>query len=387
MTTVTAAAPDIATSRPGRRWRRTVGGEGAKVVLPLVAAVVAISLYTNHENSNFLTWANIENIGVQASVLAIVAIGQTFVIAAGQLDLSVGSMTSFVGVLAATWLTDGRPDIVVIGLAVLVGMACGAAWGVLVALVRIPPFILTLGGLSVLSSFALQRAGDRPVPARDGLEWLRTGEFVGLRWPIVVTFVVVVIATFVLRYTGFGRGVYAVGSSEEASHLAGLPVKRTKILVFMISGALVGIAAIVLVTRLGAGDPRGGAGLELRAIAAVVLGGATLAGGRGSAIGTAIGVVLLGVIQTSLTFLKVDASFEGLVFGGVLIVAVALTAIIDHRRGTPPPWRTLLGRGASRPAADVPDMVAATGPLLSTDTATQRPPTTDDHDVTEGATP
>jgi len=267
-------------------------------------------------------------------------------------------MASFVGVVAATWLSGGRPDGVVIALAVLIGVLCGAVWGVLVAVARIPPFILTLGGLSVLSSLALKRAGDRPVPARNGLGWLRTGEFAGLRWPIVLTISVVVAATLVLRYTGFGRCVYAVGSSEEAAHLAGLPVRRTKILVFVISGALVGLAAVVLVTRLGAGDPRGGAGLELRAIAAVVLGGATLAGGRGSAVGTAIGVVLLGVIQTALTFLKIDASYEGLVFGGVLIIAVGVTAIIDHHRGAPPPWRALLRRRAAQP----PNPAAAGGP-------------------------
>src|SRR5690606_5710783 len=186
---------------------------------------------------------------------------------------------------------------------VAVGAAVGLAWGLLVAYVRIAPFILTLGGLSVLSSIALQRAGDRPVAARVGLGWLRTGELVGIRWPIVLALAVVAVASSVLRYSAFGRHVYVVGSSEEAAYLAGIPVQRTKICASVVSGAWVGLAGVVLVTRLGAGDPRGGAGLELRAIAAVVLGGATLAGGRGSPLGTALGVVLLSVIQTSLTFL------------------------------------------------------------------------------------
>lgn len=347
-----AVDPDGTTDRRPARLRRWMQGDAAKIMVPLVVAIVAISLYTNSENSNFLSWGNLENIGVQASVLAIVAVGQTFLVAAGQLDLSVGSLASLVSVLVATWLTRSWSEPLVIALAVAVGAAVGLAWGLLVAYVRIAPFILTLGGLSVLSSIALQRAGDRPVAARAGLGWLRTGEVVGIRWPIVLALAVVAVASSVLRYSAFGRHVYVVGSSEEAAYLAGIPVQRTKICAFVVSGALVGLAGVVLVTRLGAGDPRGGAGLELRAIAAVVLGGATLAGGRGSPLGTALGVVLLSVIQTSLTFLKIDASYEGLVFGGVLIVAVGLTALIDRRRGSTSSWRRLLGRPAQPPASD-----------------------------------
>lgn len=306
--------------------------ESARVLVPLAVAIIAISLYTNHDNANFLGGGNIENIGVQTSVLAIIALGQTYLIAAGQLDLSVGSLASLSGVVAATLMDDGASEPLVVVVCLLVGAVVGLVWGLLVSYLRVPPFILTLGGMSILSSLALQRAGDRPVAAAGRFGWLGTGEVLGVRWPIALTVLVLGLSTFVLGWTRFGRHVYAVGSSEEAAYLAGLPVRRTKVLVYVISSTLTALAGIVLLARLGAGDPRGGTGLELRAIAAVVLGGATLSGGRGSPLGTTLGVLLLGVVATALTFLDVDASYEGLVFGGVLALAVIVTAIGELRR-------------------------------------------------------
>lgn len=325
-----AVVHDAASVAPARVRRRFP--ENTRVLLPLAIAIVAISLYTNHDNANFLTASNLENIGVQASVLAIVALGQTFLIAAGQLDLSVGSLASLSGVVAATMLDDGSPEPVVVLACLVLGAVIGLVWGLLVSFLRVPPFILTLGGLSILSSLALQRAADRPVPAAGRFSWLGTGDVIGIRWPIALALILLAASALVLGWSRFGRHVYAVGSSEEAAFLAGLPVRRTKIAVYVISSTLTALAGIVLLARLGAGDPRGGSGLELRAIAAVVLGGATLAGGRGTPLGTALGVLLLGVVATSLTFLDVDASYEGLVFGGVLAIAVTITAIGDLRR-------------------------------------------------------
>jgi ribose/xylose/arabinose/galactoside ABC-type transport system permease subunit len=219
----------------------------------------------------------------------------------------------------------------------------------------VPPFILTLGGLSVLGSLALQRADDRPVPSPGAFMWLRTGSVLGVRWPIALALVLLAVCGFVLRFTRFGRHVYALGSSEEAAYLAGLPVQRTKVLVFAISGLMVGLAGVILMARIGAGDPRAGNGLELRAIAAVVLGGASLAGGRGTAVGTFLGVLLLGVVGTALNFLDIDASYEGLVFGGVLILAVLLTALSDRRRDRPGrSLGTLLSRPPKPPTIPTP---------------------------------
>ncbi|MEX1104988.1 MAG: ABC transporter permease [Ilumatobacteraceae bacterium] len=313
-------------------FKRMASGELIRVFVPLVSAVILLSLYTQYQKGNFISWSNLENILLQTSVLGIIAIGQTFLIAAGQLDLSVGSFAAFSAVLAATQVVGGRPELWAITVCLVVGALVGLLWGTIVTVMRIPPFILTLGGLSVFQSLSLVRAKNSPVPVRDSFEWLRTGDVLGLRTPIFVLLVVLVGAGLVMRYTRFGRHVYALGSSEEAAYLAGLPTNRTKILVYVISSVLVAIAGLILMARIGSGDPRSGGGLELKAIAAVVLGGATLAGGRGTPAGSFLGVFVLGVVQASLTFLNINDSWSAFVFGGVLIAAVLITAASDLRR-------------------------------------------------------
>jgi len=320
----------LGTTSPGWKSNFRLGDSG-RFLIPLLLAIVVLSLYTGTQNDAFLSWRNAENVMLQSSVLGIVAIGQTYLIAAGQLDLSVGSLASFIGVLGATMLRDGNSEATMFIVCLVAGALVGLVWGLIVTKLRVPPFILTLGGLSVLQSLALVRAGDVPVPARGQLGWLKTEALFGLRTPILLFILVALVSAGVMRYTRFGRQLFAVGSSEEASYLAGLPTDRTKILAFVANSTLVALAALILAARIGAGDPRAGGGLELKAIAAVVLGGATLAGGRGSSLGTFLGVVLLGVVGAALTFLDVDASYEDLVFGGVLIFAVVMTALSDNK--------------------------------------------------------
>jgi ribose/xylose/arabinose/galactoside ABC-type transport system permease subunit len=312
--------------------QRVFRGELVRVFVPLISAVVVLSFYTEMKEDNFVAWANLENILLQTSVLGIIAIGQTFLIAAGQLDLSVGTFAAYSAVLAATQVVGGRSELLSIIVVLLVGAFVGLVWGSVITRMKIPPFIITLGGLSVFQSLALVRAKNSPVPVRDSFEWLRTGDVLGVRTPIFILFVVLIAAAVVMRYTRFGRQVYAVGSAEEASYLAGLPTARTKILVYVISSTLVAVAGLILMARIGSGDPRSGGGLELRAIAAVVLGGATLSGGRGTPIGSFLGVFTLGVVQAALTFLDINDSWSDFVFGGVLIVAVLITASSDLRR-------------------------------------------------------
>jgi ribose/xylose/arabinose/galactoside ABC-type transport system permease subunit len=343
--------------------RRMVYGESAKVFAPLIIAVVLLSAYTEYRQDNFVAWANLENILLQTSVLGIIAIGQSFLIAAGQIDLSVGAFAAFSAVLAATQVVDGRSEFLSITICLLAGALVGLVWGLIVTKIKVPPFILTLGGLSVFQSLALVRAKNSPVPVRDSFEWIRTGDVFGVRTPIVVLFVVLIGASLVLHYTRFGRQVYAVGSSEEASYLAGLPTARTKVLVYVISSTLVAVAGLILMARIGSGDPRSGSGLELKAIAAVVLGGASLSGGRGTAFGSFLGVFVLGVVQAALTFLDINDSWSDFVFGGVLIVAVGLTAISDLRRDSQGrrgrPSKIFSTRGAAtepvKPAEETPN--------------------------------
>jgi ribose/xylose/arabinose/galactoside ABC-type transport system permease subunit len=326
--------------------------EGVRSIAPLIVAIVVISLYTNNKNDAFLSRTNIEIILLQASVLGIIALGQTFLVAAGMLDLSVGSLASVTSVIAAKQIEEGRSELLGVVLALAFGALAGLVWGLLVAYLRVPPFILTLGGLSAFSSLALVLSGSSPVPVRQNFGWLKNDEILGIRTPIFLLLAVLVVSAIVLRYTRFGRQLYALGSSEEAAYLAGLPTARTKVFAFIVSSTLAGLAGVILMARGGAGDPTSGEGYELKAIAAVVLGGATLSGGRGSAIGTFVAVVLLGVVEAALVFNDVNSEYEDLVFGGVLIFAVVTTAIGDRRRERAGSgrslWSTLFGRPHAR---------------------------------------
>ena len=326
-----AAAPArVAASTPFRQ--RLMRSDGVRFVTPLLVAIIAISLYTNNENTNFLGSDNIKNVLLQGSVLGIIAIGQTFLIAAGLLDLSVATLAALAGVIGATRIKDGGSEMWAVILVLVICAAIGLVWGLLVAGLRIPPFILTLGGTSLFASIALRISKSSPVPARERFDWLGRKEVLGMQTPIWFFLIVAAIAAVVMRYTRFGRHVYATGSNEEASYLTGIPTARTKVLCFVISSTLAGFAGLVAMARISTGDPRVGSQLALQAIAAVVLGGATLAGGRGSPLGTFVGVVLLAVVQSALTFNNVQTFWNDAVFGGVLIFAVVVTAVGDLRR-------------------------------------------------------
>ena len=312
--------------------QRMMRSDGVRFVTPLLIAILVISFYTNHKNANFLGSDNIKNVLLQAAVLGIIAIGQTFLIAAGQLDLSVATLAAMAGVIGATRIKDGGSELWAVVLVLLVCAAIGLVWGLLVAGLRIPPFILTLGGTSLFASIALRISKSSPVPARERFAWLGRLKVFGLETPIWFFLIVTVVAALVMRYTRFGRHVYSTGSNEEASYLTGIPTARTKVICFVISSTLAGFAGLVAMARISTGDPRVGSQLALQAIAAVVLGGATLAGGRGSPLGTFAGVVLLAVVQSALTFNNVQTFWNDAVFGGVLIFAVVVTAVGDLRR-------------------------------------------------------
>ena len=328
----TGTSPELPSAASAPIRERILRSDAVRFVAPLLVAIVGISIYTNQENSNFLGSDNIKNIVLQVSVLGIIAIGQTFLIAAGQLDLSVATLAALAGVIGATRIKDGGSELFAVLLVLLICASVGLIWGLLVSRLKIPPFILTLGGTSLFASMALRISKSSPVPARERFEWLGRLTVWGLQTPIWYFLIVVAVSALVMRYSRFGRHVYATGSNEEASYLAGIPTDRTKVLCFVISSFLSGFAGLVAMARISTGDPRVGSQLALQAIAAVVLGGATLAGGRGSPLGTFVGVVLLAVVQSALTFNNVQTFWNDAVFGGVLMFAVVVTAIGDVRR-------------------------------------------------------
>jgi len=306
--------------------------ENLQVYVPLIFILVVLSLIAFSQNSAFLKSQNLTQILVASSAVGILAVGQTVLLVGGMLDLSVGSLVSLGSVVAAKMVLNGVSDIIIVVLAIALGCVVGLLWGVIVSMLRVPPFILTLGGLAVLSSLALTIGKSTPIPLPNGLNWLQTGSLFSVRTPILVWVIAVVIGAVLLHFTRFGRNVYAVGANEEAAYLSGISVTRVKISLFIFNGALGGLAGVVIAGRVGAGDPRGGVGLELITIAAIVLGGASLAGGRGTILGSILGVLVLGVVTSSLTFLNVPDTYDQFVFGAILIAAVTVTAVAEMRR-------------------------------------------------------
>jgi ribose/xylose/arabinose/galactoside ABC-type transport system permease subunit len=353
--TAIGGANEIAGTPSKAWWSNLYGAPGRRlpdsvvVTIPLVIAIVALGAYTASREEVFLTWDNFQAILVQVAALGVLSVGMTLLMVAGQLDLSVGAAATFIGVIAAKLVTGGASDLVTVLVCLAAGAASGVLIGAIVATTRVAPFILTLGALSVFSSLALIVADGQPIPTGEAFSDFALNKFLGFNLPVVLMLVLFVLGALLLRYTRLGRNAYATGSNEEAAFLAGVPTNRVKIWLFGLNGLLVGTAGIVLLARLGAGDPRSGEGLELQAIAAVVLGGATLSGGRGTMWGTFLGVFLLGEIQNSLNLLDVQAFYQNVVLGGILIVAVVIAAITERRRARGGGWRTLFVRQGPGP--------------------------------------
>lgn len=271
----------------------------------------------------FLTQRNLINVLQQSSINACIAIGMTLVIISGGIDLSVGPVAALAAVLSATLLVAGYPVPLVILTALAVGLLCGFLNGALIAYAGLQPFIVTLGTLSLYRSFALIYTGGNPVLSLPN-EFRRifTSDLFGLPVPVIVVAVLAVLATILLRKTPLGEYILAVGGNEEAARISGVPIERTKVLTYMISGGLASLAAIILIARLGAAEPTLGNLWELEAIAAAAIGGASLMGGKGSIIGTILGAIVLGAMRNGLTLLNVQAFYQLLATGIIIILAM-----------------------------------------------------------------
>ncbi len=318
----TEARPGDAAGRdPIASIRAWVRDHAALVALGLVLLV--ISVFTATQSDVFLTVGNLRNVLLQSSVLAIVACGMTMLMVSGGIDLSVGSLMSLTAVVAALLMREGvpMPFAVLAGIAVGVGM--GAVNGTLAAWSPSHPFVVTLGMMIFIQGIAIALTGGLAVSGLDdGFVQLGIGRFLGIPLPIIIAFVVALACAGVLRFTVFGRRLYGMGGNELAASLAGIRVRRTKVVLYALNGAIVGIAAMVLAARISSAQPLMGNGYEIQAIAAVAVGGTPLAGGRGGIAGTLLGVLLLGVISNSLNLLGVSGAFQYVLQGGVIVVAV-----------------------------------------------------------------
>ena len=291
------------------------------VLIVLLALVVAMSLATPH----FLTANNLLNVLRQVSINAIISCGMTYVIITAGIDLSVGSLVAMSSCFAMLAIGRTDSDLAGILVGILAGAAGGAFNGLLIAWLRVPPFIMTLATLTIFSGIALISTGGSPIIRFTGnFQWLGQGFVAGVPVPVIFMGIVALVMQTMLARTAFGASVYAVGGNEEAARLSGINVRRVKFLVYVIGGVLTGFAAVILMGRLSSAQPNMGQGFELDAIAAVVLGGTSLMGGRGSIWGTLVGALVIGILNNGFNLLSVDPYFQLVAKGGVILLAVLL---------------------------------------------------------------
>jgi len=304
-------------------------GRQIGTVLGLVALSTVLWVMTPH----FLTVSNLINVAQQTAINAVIAAGMTFVIITAGIDLSVGSILALAGVVLGSALHAGVPAPYAILLALAVGFACGLGNGVLITRGCLPPFIATLGMMSVARGAALMFTQGRPVSGFSaGFRGLATGEFLHIPSPVWIMLAVYALAHLVLTRTKLGRYTYAIGGNEQAALLSGVNTKRCKTLVYGISGMLSGLAAVILTARLNSAQPIAGIMYELDAIAAAVIGGTSLVGGEGRVVGTLVGALIMGVLRNGLNLLGVSSFLQQVVIGSVIIIAVLIDMALKRQK-------------------------------------------------------
>ena len=289
-------------------------------------AFLGLFVFLSFSSPSFLTTQNILNILRQSSMNGIIAVGMTFVIVTGGIDLSVGAIVALAAVAATSFAhPDTYPLFVPVAVGLAVGTIAGAINGMVIARGAIAPFVATLGMMTIARGAGLVFSSGRPIiNLSDEYNGIGGGQFLGIPIPVYLFAGVVLIGIFLLRFSKFGRHVYAVGGNEQASKLSGLNIGAIKVAVYSLSGLFAGFAGVVLSSRVMTGSPVAGVGYELDAIAAVVIAGTSLAGGAGSIFGTIIGTLIIGVMNNGLDLLNVSSYFQQIVKGVIIIAAVLL---------------------------------------------------------------
>jgi ribose transport system permease protein len=320
-------------------WRR--GGLGYLVssflsgIGPKLMALLTLCAVLAATAPNFLTFANLTQIVVQSAVIGIAAVGETLVIITAGIDLSVGSAVALAGMLAGISMQAGGGTVVGILVSLGVGLLIGMFNGFSTTILRITPFIVTLAVLSMGRGLTLAVSNGQTIygfPA--SYNAIGQGSVLGVPYLAWITLAVFLVGYVVLRRTVFGHQVYAIGGNREAARLAGIPVRWVSFTVYAVAGLCSGLSAVVLTSQLGAALPSNATGLELEVIAAVVIGGTSLFGGRGGMGGTLIGVLLIGTLSNGLTLLNVPPFWVQFVQGGVIFLAVLVDALNRQRQGT-----------------------------------------------------
>lgn len=313
---------------PGRvKWRELLSRYG--IVLAFLVLALALSLLS----PSFLTPSNLINVLRQIAVNALLAFGMTVVILGAGIDLSVGSILAFTGAVAAGIAVAGWPPALAMLAALALGALIGLFNGVFVAYARIAPFIATLGALTIFRGATLVYTDGRPITGLpEAFNVIGNGIWLGIPVPVWIMLAFLALTHCLLRYTALGRAIYAVGGNEEAARLSGISVSRVKLFQYAYSGLACALGALVLSGRLNSAQPTAGAGFELDAIAAVVVGGTSLFGGRGGVIGTFLGALIIGVLNNGMNLLNVSAFYQQIVKGGVILAALLIDRLVSTRK-------------------------------------------------------
>lgn len=288
-----------------------------------VLILLVICVFATILSPSFLSVTNLFNVFKQITVAGIVGCGMTFVILTGGIDLSVGSILGLSGVLASGVLASTGNTAAAVAVSLTVGIACGAVNGFFVSVCGIPPFISTLGMMTLLRGVILVYTKGSPIPIKsDAYKFFGKGSIAGIPVPVIILIIVFLLAHYILTQTSYGRSVYAVGGNREAARLSGIRVKTSEFLVYTLNGLMCGMAGLILTARLGSAQSTSGTGIEMDAIAAVILGGTSLSGGVGFVLPTVVGAMIMGIIDNILTLMNVNPHATNIVKGAVILIAV-----------------------------------------------------------------
>lgn len=331
----TTMATTVATPAPAAQRSFDIVGflEKYGTVMFLLALVVFFSV----QNERFLSGRNITNILTEVSIYGIIAVGMTYVILTGGVDLAVGSLLAFASLAGAYVVVNyfgGDGWFAALAISLLIGTLAGYVHGKTVTMLNVPPFIVTLGGMTIWRGATLILNDGGPISGFDeAYRWWGRGDIAGVPVPVVAFLVVAVAGYIVQRYTRYGRQVFAVGGNPEAARLSGLNVKAILVSVYVMIGFLSGLSGFLLSARLGSAEAVAGVSYELRVIASVVIGGTSLFGGLGGVGGTIVGALLIGVLINGLVMINVSAYYQQVIIGVIIIMAVAFDTYAKSRRG------------------------------------------------------
>ena len=296
--------------------------------LTTVIALIILMAVITIINSNFLTANNLLNLLLQVTSNALIAFGMTFVILTGGIDLSVGSILALSSALTAGLLGSGMPVTLAILISLILGCILGMMNGLLISYGKLAPFIVTLATMTIFRGATLVYTNGNPITK--GLsdtflfQFLGQGYIVGIPFPVIIMFIVFIVLYVLLHKTAFGKSVYAIGGNEKAAYISGVKLNKVKIIIYSISGIMASISGLIITSRLSSAQPTAGASYEMDAIAAVVLGGTSLSGGKGRILGTLIGALIIGVLNNGLNIIGVSAFWQQVVKGVVILISVLI---------------------------------------------------------------